>query len=265
MVSNTVRTVYEARRARARRSACALALVCAAVCGEPVACFALASAMGSATIPLDSDRLSDVEYKNFFRFKRASDGDFDLFGSIDDGDEPSSLPPGGSATRKRCGGAGGVSSAGLKPSKRAAMAIRSEADPTALGLQAIGEAMAQKATSEATTSEHNAKMMQAFANNSREATTMFGQLNQQTNNRLDKEIELKAKQAAEELDFRRKQLELEEKRIAAEEKRIAAEEKKIAAEEKKIAAEERQTELREATQQQLLQLMQAHFSQPRPS
>ncbi|KAG8470312.1 hypothetical protein KFE25_008733 [Diacronema lutheri] len=415
MVSNTLRTVYEARRARARRNACALSLVCAAVCGEPVACFALAAAMvheqrylkslavsapspneppPAAPVPadkltmgtfankrlvarifesfianelidamfnrgqmkklaeikakLDADdfisgvvkvkvpsvptlaywvaengaahnlytkipmpktgdgrdgatraasKLSDdmEQIKEFFdryhaykknkalskqakedvdaeclsirqnavqtnsgKAKTAEsraidldeDGDFDLFGSIDDGDEPSSLPPGGSATRKRCGGAGGVSSAGLKPSKRAAMAIRSEVDPTALGLQAIGEAMAQRAKLEATTSEHNAKLMQAFADNSREATTMFGQLNQQTNNRLDKEIELKAKQAAKQLDIRRKQLELEEKRIAAEEKRIAA--------------EERQTELREATQQQLLQLMQAHFSQPRP-
>ena len=172
------------------------------------------------------------------------DGDFDLFGSIDDGDEPSSLPPGGSATRKRCGGAGGVSSAGLKPSKRAAMAIRSEAELTALGRQAMGKALAQKATPEATTSELHARMMQAFADNSREAMTMFGQLNQQISGRLDKEMELKAKQAAEELDLRRKQLELEEKRIAS---------------------EERQATLREATQQQLLQLMQAQLSQSRPS
>ncbi|KAG8463513.1 hypothetical protein KFE25_005024 [Diacronema lutheri] len=172
------------------------------------------------------------------------DGDSDLVSSTDDGDEPSTLPPGGSATRKRCGGAGGVSSAGLKPSKRAAMAIRSEAELTALGRQAMGKALAQKATPEATTSELHARMMQAFADNSREAMTMFGQLNQQISGRLDKEMELKAKQAAEELDLRRKQLELEEKRIAS---------------------EERQATLREATQQQLLQLMQAQLSQSRPS
>ncbi|KAG8470311.1 hypothetical protein KFE25_008732 [Diacronema lutheri] len=81
MVSNTVRTVYEARRARARRNACALSLVCAAVCGEPVACFALAAAMVHEQRYLKGPRASrrfhstltgsaTSEYKNFFRFKK---------------------------------------------------------------------------------------------------------------------------------------------------------------------------------------------------